>query len=90
MFVAFVCFLLALSKGIFMKRAHLCKLRTGNENKSVRFHLCRLITRECFCVLGNGNRVRLPRCMERYIKGMHPNEDGSVFDGHKEMNVNLN
>ena len=69
-----------------MERARRCELRTGNENKNVRFHLHKLIIRDRFGVLGNGNRVSLPRCMERCIKGRHPNEDGSVFIGHQERN----
>ena len=69
-----------------MEKALRHKLRTGNENKNVRFHLCRLITRGRFGALGDGNRVSLPRCMERHIKGRHPNEDGSVFIGCQERN----
>ena len=69
-----------------MERDRRRKVRTGNENKSARLHLYRLITRERFGVLGNGNSVSLPRCMKRHIKGRCPNEDGSVFIGCQERN----
>ena len=69
-----------------MERARRCKLRRGNENKNVRFFLYRIIARESFGVLGNDNRVRLPRCMERCVKGVCPNEEGSIFIGCQERN----
>ena len=40
--------------------------------------------------IGNGDRARLPRCMERCIKVMLLNEEGLVFGGFQERNSNLN
>ena len=67
-----------------------CKLRAGNENRRVRYYMCRRIARDRFGVLGNGNRVRVPRCMELHIKRMCPNEDGSSFVGYQDRNNTLN
>ena len=70
----------------FMERYHRHKLRRDNENKNVRFHLHRIITRDRFGVLSNGNRVILPLFMEQHVKVRCPNEDGSIFIGHHERN----
>ena len=48
-----------------MEKARRHKLRKGNGNKNVMHHLHRLITRDRFGVVGNGNRVSFPRFMER-------------------------
>ena len=69
----------------YMDRARRYKLRTGNDNKRTRF-LYRLITRERLGVLGRGFRVRLPKCIELWVKRMFPNEDNSPFVGFRESN----
>ena len=46
--------------------------------------LHRLITRERLGVLGRGFRVRLPKCIELWVKRMFPNEDNSPFVGFRE------
>ena len=45
-----------------------CKARAGNDNKAMRFHLCRLFVRDACSVLGLSNRIPLLPCAERRIK----------------------
>ena len=52
-------------------------------NRQVRFRLCRSFTRQMHGVLGKGNRVPMPKCIENMIKSKFPNEDGSDFAGHR-------
>ena len=60
------------------------KARTGNDNKAVRFKLHQKYTRETCGVLGRGQRIPIPLCIDAMIKEEFPNEDGSEHVGFKE------
>ena len=60
------------------------KAHTGNHNKAVRFQLYKMHIRETYGVLGRGQRIPLPHCVDAMIKEKFPNEDGSACVGFKE------
>ena len=59
------------------------KQKNSLQNKQVRFRLHRRFAHLIYGVLGLGNRVPPPKCIEQIIKDNFPNEDGAAFVGHK-------
>ena len=61
-----------------------CQLRAGNIIRAVRFYLRRICARERYGKLGQGSRLRLPKCVEGFIKRSFLNTDGYPFVGCDE------
>ena len=73
--------------GHYISIAQEHKMRNATDNKSIRYFAYKKYIHDTYGILGKGQRIKLPYCVETSLKLSFPNEDETPFVGFQDSSA---